>query len=166
MLLGKRYHPPYGSVVHDFGEMVEWRLAGKNRRPRRESCCRATSSSMNLFWSYPRLNPGLHGKKVEKNICSLFQTGLKFRLYFLLNYSGRVFFISFMYPPPPFWVTLCDSAIATSPIIAIYVVSLIPVQMYALSVSWISLAEGTSEIKSLWLGLNIGPVTIISKVKF
>lgn len=43
--------------------VVEWRLAGKNRKIRRKTCPRATSSIMNLTWNYPILNLGLRREK-------------------------------------------------------------------------------------------------------
>jgi hypothetical protein len=59
VLHGQGYRTPRGAVIDEYGAMVEWWLAGENRRAQRKTCCSATSSTTNLTWSHSGLDPGL-----------------------------------------------------------------------------------------------------------
>jgi hypothetical protein len=63
VLLGQSYRTPCGAVIDGYGAVMEWWLAGENRRTWRRACTNATSSMTNATWNHPELNLGL---RVEK----------------------------------------------------------------------------------------------------
>jgi hypothetical protein len=60
VLRGQGYSTVQGAVTDGYGAMAEWRLVG-------EACSHTTSSTTNLTWSHPELNPWLQGELPAPN---------------------------------------------------------------------------------------------------
>jgi hypothetical protein len=69
-MLAASFGTPHGSVIDEYGTGVEWYLAWEYGRTRRKKCCSATSSTTNVTWIHPELNPSLRGKKPASSLAA------------------------------------------------------------------------------------------------